>query len=313
MTGATLPTWRQYLELTKPRVVALLVFTALVGMFLAVPGLPPLHESVFGLFGIWLAASSAAAINHLIDQRIDKVMVRTAHRPLATGALRPVQVLVFALLLGIASMLVLALLVNPLTALLTFAGLIGYAVVYTGWLKRATPQNIVIGGVAGAVPPLLGWAAVTNMQGPWDWQYALLLVLIIFVWTPPHFWALAIFRREDYARALIPMLPVTHGVTYTRWQILFYTVLLLQVSILPVVFGMSGFFYLGGALVLGSVFLWYAWRLLDPPDEFFPMRVFNYSIVYLMALFAFLLVDHWAMPLLRPAASVGGIAFVPAG
>ena len=300
MTGATLPTWRQYLELTKPRVVALLVFTALVGMFLAVPGLPPLHESVFGLFGIWLAASSAAAINHLIDQRIDKVMVRTAQRPLATGALRPVQVLVFALLLGIASMLVLALLVNPLTALLTFAGLIGYAVVYTGWLKRATPQNIVIGGVAGAVPPLLGWAAVTNMQGPWDWQYALLLVLIIFVWTPPHFWALAIFRREDYARALIPMLPVTHGVTYTRWQILFYTVLLLQVSILPVVFGMSGFFYLGGALVLGSVFLWYAWRLLDPPDEFFAMRVFNYSIIYLMALFAFLLVDHW-LPLLLPA------------
>ena len=288
---------RDYWDLTKPKVVALIVFTALVGMFLAVPGLPPLHESVFGLFGIWLAASSAAAINHLIDQRIDKVMVRTAHRPLATGALRPVQVLVFALLLGIASMLVLALLVNPLTALLTFAGLIGYAVVYTGWLKRATPQNIVIGGVAGAVPPLLGWAAVTNMQGPWDWQYALLLVLIIFVWTPPHFWALAIFRREDYARALIPMLPVTHGVTYTRWQILFYTVLLLQVSLLPVIFGMSGLFYLGGALVLGSVFLWYAWRLLDPPDEFFAMRVFQYSVVYLMALFAFLLVDHW-LPLL---------------
>ena len=297
MNTAAIPIWRQYLELTKPRVVALLVFTALVGIFLAVPGLPPLQESVFGLLGIWLAASSAAAINHLIDQRIDKVMVRTAHRPLATGALRPVQVLVFALLLGIASMLVLALLVNPLTALLTFAGLIGYAVVYTGWLKRATPQNIVIGGVAGAVPPLLGWAAVTNMQGPWDWQYALLLVLIIFVWTPPHFWALAIFRREDYARALIPMLPVTHGVTYTRWQILFYTVLLLQVSLLPVIFGMSGLFYLGGALVLGSVFLWYAWRLLDPPDEFFAMRVFQYSVVYLMALFAFLLVDHW-LPLL---------------
>ncbi len=297
MTSRAIPAWRQYLELTKPRVVALLVFTALVGMFLAVPGLPPLRESVFGLLGIWLAASSAAAINHLIDQRIDKVMVRTAHRPLATGALRPGQVLAFALLLGMASMLVLVLLVNPLTAALTFAGLIGYAVVYTGFLKRATPQNIVIGGVAGAVPPLLGWAAVTNMQGPWDWQYALLLVLIIFVWTPPHFWALAIFRREDYARALIPMLPVTHGVTYTRWQILFYTVLLLQVSLLPVIFGMSGFFYLGGALVLGSVFLWYAWRLLDPPDEFFAMKVFHYSVVYLMALFAFLLVDHW-LPLL---------------
>ena len=310
MTGATLPTWRQYLELTKPRVVALLVFTALVGMFLAVPGLPPLHESVFGLFGIWLAASSAAAINHLIDQRIDKVMVRTAHRPLATGALRPVQVLVFALLLGIASMLVLALLVNPLTALLTFAGLIGYAVVYTGWLKRATPQNIVIGGVAGAVPPLLGWAAVTNMQGPWDWQYALLLVLIIFVWTPPHFWALAIFRRDDYARALIPMLPVTHGVSYTRWQILLYTVLLFVATLLPWVTGMSGVFYLGGAVVLGLVFIWYAWKLLDPPDEFFAMRVFNYSVVYLMALFAFLLIDHWLMPWLggEPALTLVPVA-----
>jgi protoheme IX farnesyltransferase len=224
-------------------------------------------------------------------------MVRTAHRPLATGALRPMQVLVFAVALGVASMVILVALVNTITALLTFASLIGYAVVYTGYLKRATPQNIVIGGVAGAAPPLLGWAAVTNMDGPWDWQHALLLVLIIFVWTPPHFWALAIFRREDYARALIPMLPVTHGVTYTRWQILFYTVLLLQVSLLPVIFAMSGFFYLGGALVLGSVFLWYAWRLLDPPDEFFAMRVFNYSIVYLMALFAFLLVDHW-LPLL---------------
>ena len=301
MTGATLPTWRQYLELTKPRVVALLVFTALVGMFLAVPALPPLRESVFGLLGIWLAASSAAAINHLIDQRIDKVMVRTAQRPLATGALRPVQVLVFALLLGIASMLVLVLLVNTVTAVLTFAGLIGYAVVYTGWLKRATPQNIVIGGVAGAVPPLLGWAAVTNMQGPWDWQYALLLVLIIFVWTPPHFWALAIFRREDYARALVPMLPVTHGVHYTRWQILLYTVLLVVASVLPWVAHMSGLFYLAGALVLGGAFLWYAWKLLDPPDEFFAMRTFKYSIVYLMALFGFLLLDHWLLPWLQPS------------
>ncbi len=295
----------QYWELTKPRVVALIVFTALVGMFLAVPGLPPWHEAVFGLLGIWLAAASAAAINHLIDQRIDKLMVRTANRPLATGALRPIQVLVFALALGTASMAILAGLVNLITAALTFASLIGYAVIYTGYLKRATPQNIVIGGVAGAAPPLLGWAAVTGMTGPWDWAHALLLVLIIFVWTPPHFWALAIFRRDDYARALIPMLPVTHGVTYTRWQILFYTVLLVEVTVLPVVFGMSGWFYLGGALVLGSVFLWYAWRLLDPPDELFAMRVFNYSVVYLMALFAFLLVDHWLMPLLQPAASIG--------
>ena len=289
--------FNQYWELTKPRVVALIVFTALVGMFLAVPGLPPLREGFFGLLGIWLAAASAAAINHLIDQRIDKLMARTANRPLATGALKPAQVLAFAVFLGAASMTILIALVNPLTAALTFASLIGYAIVYTGFLKRATPQNIVIGGIAGAAPPLLGWAAVTGMSGEWDWPYALLLVLIIFVWTPPHFWALAIFRREDYARALIPMLPVTHGVTYTRWQILFYTVLLLQVSLLPVIFGMSGLFYLGGALVLGSVFLWYAWRLLDPPDEFFAMRVFQYSVVYLMALFAFLLVDHW-LPLL---------------
>ena len=292
--------FNQYWELTKPRVVALIVFTALVGMFLAVPGLPPLREAVFGLLGIWLAAASAAAINHLIDQRIDKVMARTANRPLATGALQPVQVLVFAVLLGVASMAILVLLVNPLTAGLTFPSLIGYAVIYTGYLKRATPQNIVIGGIAGAAPPLLGWAAVTGMQNPWDWAHALLLVLIIFVWTPPHFWALAIFRREDYARALIPMLPVTHGVTYTRWQILLYTVLLVVVTVLPWAVGMSGVFYLGGALVLGAVFLWYAWKLLDPPDEFFAMRVFNYSIVYLMALFAFLLVDHWLLPLLQP-------------
>ncbi|AOH35616.1 heme o synthase [Luteimonas sp. JM171] len=288
----------QYWELTKPRVVALIVFTALVGMFLAVPGLPPLDLVVFGMLGIWLASASAAAINHLIDQRIDKVMVRTSQRPLATGTLRPMQVLVFAIILGVASMLVLVLLVNPLTAVLTFASLIGYAIVYTGYLKRATPQNIVIGGIAGAAPPALGWAAITGELDP----FALLLVLIIFVWTPPHFWALAIFRREDYARALIPMLPVTHGVTYTRWQILFYTVLLVVATVLPWATGMSGLFYLGGALVLGAVFLWYAWKMLDPPDEFFAMRTFNYSVVYLMALFAFLLLDHWLQPWLAPMA-----------
>ena len=291
----------QYWELTKPRVVALLVFTALVGMFLAVPGLPPLRESVFGLLGIWLAASSAAAINHLIDQRIDRIMARTAHRPLPSGTLRPVQVLLFAIALGVASMAVLVLLVNTLTAVLTFFALIGYAIIYTGFLKRATPQNIVIGGLAGAAPPALGWAAITGTLDP----HALLLVLIIFVWTPPHFWALAIFRREDYARALIPMLPVTHGVTYTRWQILFYTVLLLVATVLPWVTGMSGLFYLGGALVLGGVFLWYAWKLLDPPDELFAMRVFNYSVIYLMALFAFLLVDHWLQPWLAPSPLIG--------
>jgi protoheme IX farnesyltransferase len=268
----------RYFELTKPRVVALIVFTAVIGMFLAVPGLPPWRPVLFGSLGIWLAASSAAAINHLLDQRIDALMVRTAHRPLPTGGLNSRQVLVWQ--------------VNVLTAWLTFASLIGYAIVYTGYLKRATPQNIVIGGAAGAAPPVLGWAAISNTVDP----HALLLFLIIFIWTPPHFWALAIFRREDYARALIPMLPVIYGVTYTRWQILFYTILLFIVTLLPWITGMSGLFYLGGAVVLGAVFLYYAIRLMDPPDELFAMEVFKYSIWYLMALFAFLLIDHWIMP-----------------
>jgi heme o synthase len=291
---------KQYWSLTKPRVVALIVFTAVIGMFLAVPGLPPLRQSLLGTLGIWLAAASAAAINQLLDSRIDAQMARTSWRPLVSGTLTPRQALVFALVLGAIAMAVLALGVNGITALLTFASLIGYAVVYTVYLKRATPQNIVIGGLAGAAPPLLGWAAVTGMTHPGDWAYALLLVLIIFVWTPPHFWALAIFRREDYKRAMVPMLPVTHGVQYTRWQILFYTVLLLVVSVLPRLAGMSGNFYLGGALVLGAVFLWHAWKLMDPPDEFYAMRVFNFSIVYLMALFAFLLIDHWLLPWLQP-------------
>ena len=295
---------RQYLELTKPRVVALIVFTAVIGMFLAVPGLPPLRESIAGFIGIWLSAASAAAINHLIDQRIDRLMARTAHRPLATGALTPTQVLAFALTLGTLSMAILIALVNPLTAALTFASLIGYAVVYTAYLKRATPQNIVIGGAAGAAPPVLGWAAVTGHVHP----YALLLFLIIFIWTPPHFWALAIFRRDDYARAQVPMLPVTHGVAYTRWHVLFYTVLLVVITVLPYLTGMSGLFYLGGALVLGGAFLYYAIRLLDPPDPLYPMRVFNYSIVYLMALFAFLLVDHYLM---QAVARAAGLAFTP--
>ena len=298
----TLPV-RQYYELTKPRVVALIVFTAVIGMFLAVPGLPPWDRMLFGGLGIWLAAASAAAINHLIDQRIDALMVRTAHRPLPSGALNSRQVLVFALVLGALSMAILVAFVNPLTAGLTFASLIGYAVIYTGWLKRATPQNIVIGGVAGAAPPALGWAAITGELHP----HALLLVLIIFVWTPPHFWALAIYRREDYARAMIPMLPVTHGVEYTRWHVLFYTVLLVVVTVLPWLTGMSGLFYLGGALVLGAAFLWYAIRLMNPPNERFAMQVFNYSIVYLMALFAFLLADHWLMP----AKTLAAMQFAP--
>ncbi|WNL46725.1 heme o synthase [Dyella sp. BiH032] len=293
--------FNEYLELTKPRVVALLVFCAVIGMFLAVPGVPPWRALVFGTLGIWLASASAAAFNHLIDQRIDKLMARTAHRPLATGHLSPRQVLVFALALGVVSMLILVLLVNPLTALLTFGGLIGYAVIYTAYLKRATPQNIVIGGLAGAIPPVLGWTAVTGELH----AFALQLCLIIFVWTPPHFWALAIFRRDDYSRAQVPMLPVTHGVVYTRWHVLFYTVLLFLVTLLPALTGYSGLIYLGGAVVLGAGFLFYAIRLLNPPDEFFAMKVFNYSIVYLMALFAFLLADHWlADPLIQPQGMV---------
>ena len=305
------PRWAQYWAVTKPRIVALIVFTAIIGMLLAIrPGEAwPWSRLLAGSLGIWMAAASAAAINHLLDQRIDKLMARTADRPLATGALRPAQVLGFALLLGALSMAILVLWVNWICAVLTFGGLIGYAIIYTGFLKRATPQNIVIGGLAGAVPPLLGWAAVTGMQREWDWAHALLLVLIIFVWTPPHFWALAIFRREDYSRALVPMLPVTHGVTYTRWQILLYTILLVVVTVLPWAAHMSGVFYLAGALVLGGVFLWYAWKLLDPPDEFFAMRTFKYSIVYLMALFAFLLVDHWLMPLFEAAPA---LEFAPA-
>lgn len=283
----------EYYELTKPRIVALLVFCAVIGMFLAVPGpgllLPPWRALVLGTLGIWLASSSAAAFNQLIDRRIDKVMIRTVHRPLVTGKLNTRQAFAFAFGLGVAAMIVLAAWVNVLTAVLTFIGLIGYALIYTAFLKRASSQNIVIGGLAGAVPPILGWTAVTGALHP----YALQLCLIIFVWTPPHFWALAIFRREDYARAGIPMLPVTHGVVFTRWHILFYTILLFLVTLLPALTGMSGWIYLVGTVGLDLVFLWYAIRLLNPPDEFYAMRVFKYSIWYLMLLFACLLVDHW--------------------
>ena len=287
---------KAYWSLTKPRVVALIVFTALVGSLLAIDGLPTAAEArqgLLGFIGIWLAASSAAAINQILDQRLDAKMARTSWRPLVVGGVTTRQALIFALLLAAASMLLLVLCVNVMTAVLTFLSLIGYAVVYTVYLKRATPQNIVIGGLAGAAPPLLGWSAITGMANEWDWEHALLLVLIIFVWTPPHFWALAIFRREDYAKAMVPMLPVTHGVTYTRWQILFYTVLLFVVSLLPWVAGMSGTLYLIGAALLGAGFLYYAWRLLNPPDELYSMRVFGYSITYLILLFAFLLIDHW--------------------
>jgi protoheme IX farnesyltransferase len=288
------PVWRRYLELTKPRVVALITFTAIVGTLLASPGLPPLDALVWGNLGIALAAACAATINHVLDRRIDELMARTRARPLPTGELTERNALVFAAVLGVSSMAILAFLVNLLTALLTFLSLIGYAVVYTLWLKRATSQNIVIGGAAGAAPPVLGWAAVTNSVDP----NALLLFLIIFIWTPPHFWALAIARRDEYARAGIPMLPVTHGLAYTRLQVLLYTVLLVLVTFMPYLTHMSGLLYLAAALVLNAGFLYYALALKITARVELPMRVFRFSITYLMWLFAALLVDHY-LPALR--------------
>ncbi|HEY5774740.1 MAG TPA: heme o synthase [Xanthomonadales bacterium] len=282
-------TFYQYLELCKPRVVVLIVFTAVVGMFLAVPGWPPLISLLAGTIGIGLAASSAAAINHLLDHRIDAKMARTKRRPLASGKLTERNVLSFAMTLGVLSMVILVLWVNTLTAALTFLSLIGYAIVYTVWLKRATPQNIVIGGAAGAAPPVLGWTAVTGSLDP----QALLLFLIIFVWTPPHFWALAIYRKDEYALVDIPMLPVTHGTAFTRLQILLYTVLLVIVTTLPFLTRMSGVVYLAGVSVLNLGFLWYALRMMVSKDILLPMYTFAFSITYLMVLFMFLLVDHY--------------------
>jgi protoheme IX farnesyltransferase len=284
-----------YLGLCKLKVVALIVFTAMVGMFLATspPGMVPWDVLLFGNLGIGMAASAAAAINHVLDAREDAKMARTNDRPLPQGEISPRQAMTFAILLGALSMVVLVVLVNPLTAMLTFFSLVGYAVVYTMYLKRATPQNIVIGGAAGAAPPVLGWAAVTNTIDP----HALLLFLIIFIWTPPHFWALAIHRREEYAKVDIPMLPVTHGVPFTRLQILLYTIMLLVVSVLPFATHMSGPFYLVGALLLGGGFLYYAMLLMKGNDESIAMKTFGYSIWYLMAIFAVLLVDHY-LPLL---------------
>jgi len=293
--------WRDYLELTKPRVVALIVLTAIVGTLLATPGLPPLDALVFGNLGIALAAGSAATINHVLDRRIDARMARTRGRPLPTGMLGYRQALAFAGVLALASMLVLVLLVNTLTAVLTFASLIGYAVVYTVWLKRATPQNIVIGGAAGAAPPVLGWAAVTHTIDP----HALLLFLIIFAWTPPHFWALAIARRHDYAKVDIPMLPVTHGVEFTRLHVLLYTVILAVVTLLPFLTGMSGLIYLAAALVLNGRFLMHAVILKLTRRDDLPMRVFRFSISYLMWLFLALLVDHY-LPTTQLAAGLSG-------
>ncbi len=288
-------TWRDYYTLTKPRVVQLLVFTAIIGMFLATPGMVPWDVLVFGSLGIGLAASSGAAVNHVLDQRFDAAMARTRNRPLPSGRVNERDAMAFALALGLAGIALLALLVNPLTAVLTFVALIGYAVVYTVWLKHATPQNIVIGGAAGAAPPVLGWAAVQNdVPG-----YALLLFLIIFTWTPPHFWALAIARKSDYEKAEIPMLPVTHGEAVTKSFVFYYTILLIVVSVLPWLTGMSGVLYLFAALALGAGFLWYAIELRGSDDNRVAMRTFHYSISYLVALFSFLLLDHY-LPALWP-------------
>ena len=281
--------WQDYLTLCKPKVVSLIVFTAVVGMFLATPSMVPWDVLIYGTIGIGLAASSAATINHVIDYRIDSIMARTMRRPLPEGRISVVNAIIFAWFLGTISMGILVFLVNTLTAGLTALSLIGYGFIYSMFLKRATPQNIVIGGAAGAAPPVLGWTAVTGTLDP----NSLLLFLIIFVWTPPHFWALAIYRRDDYAAADIPMLPVTHGVEFTRLQILLYTILLFIVTLLPYLVGMSGLFYLGGAVLLGAGFLYYAILMRFNHDDRLAMRTFSYSIIYLMLLFAFLLIDHY--------------------
>ncbi len=288
-----LNTFHQYLNLCKPRVVTLIVFTAIVGMFLAVPGWPPANALLAGTLGIALAASSAAAINHLLDRRIDARMSRTKNRPLPSGKLRSSNVLIFAIIQGVLAMAILIAWTNPLTALLTLLSLIGYAIIYTAWLKRATPQNIVIGGAAGAASPVLGWTAVTGSLDP----HALLLFLIIFIWTPPHFWALAIYRKDEYTVVNIPMLPVTHGSAFTRLQILYYTILLIIVTTLPYLVGMSGLIYMAGVSVLNAGFLWYALRMLKSKDVLLPMHTFAFSITYLMVLFIFLLIDHYLITL----------------
>ncbi len=287
--------WRDYYSLTKPRVVQLLVFTAIVGMFLATPTMVPWDVLLLGSVGIGLTAACGAAVNHVVDRRFDAKMARTRNRPLPTGRVSERDALTFALVLGVVGLSMLVVLINVLTAVLTFLSLIGYAVVYTVYLKRATPQNIVIGGAAGAAPPVLGWAAVQNdVNG-----YALLLFLIIFTWTPPHFWALAIARKSDYEKAQIPMLPVTHGEQLTKSFIVYYTILLMIVTLLPYLTGMSGALYLLAAALLGMGFLYYVLRLKFAPKSDTAMKTFGYSIHYLMALFSFLLIDHY-LPIFWP-------------
>ncbi len=281
--------WRDYLELTKPNVVALMILTTVIGMFLSVPGMVPVDVLILGNLGIAFCAGAAAVVNHVVVPQIDTKMARTFNRPVAKGRVQPLQALLFATVIGVAGMAILLVFINALTAWLTLASLVGYAVVYTLYLKRATPQNIVIGGLAGAVPPLLGWTAVTGeIHG-----HALLLVLIIFAWTPPHFWALAVHRKEEYAMADIPMLPVTHGEKYTKLHILLYTLIMIIITVLPFVTGMSGWLYLLGALVLGAGFLYWAIVMMIGKNPEAGLDTFKYSIIYLMALFVIMLLDHY--------------------
>ena len=293
-TAPLTPLWQDYLELTKPRVVALMIVTALIGMCMAVPGWVPWQPLVLGNLGIALCAGAAAAINHIVDERIDQQMARTQARPVATGRITQRDAILFAAALALLGVWVLVVWVNVLTAVLTVASLIGYAFIYTMFLKRATPQNIVIGGLAGAAPPLLGWTAVTGEIH----AHALLLVLIIFAWTPPHFWALAIHRREEYASVGIPMLPVTHGVGFTALHILLYTILMFLITLMPFATHMSGAIYLVGAVVLGVIFLYWSIEIMRGQNVNAPMKTFKYSITYLLVLFIIMLVDHWLLGLL---------------
>jgi len=282
-------TWRQYFQLCKPKVVFLLLITAVVGMHLATPGWVPLHILVFGTLGIGLAASSAAVVNHIVDEKIDTLMMRTQGRPIPQGKIDPYKAILFAAVIGGLSMVILLLVVNTLTAILTLAGLVGYAFIYTMYLKHATPQNIVIGGLSGALPPLLGWTAVTNTVD----REAILLVLIIFTWTPAHFWALAIDRVEEYKKAKVPMLPVTHGIEFTKSSVIFYTLALFAVTLIPYFIGMSGLIYLFCAFALGAWFIYYAVKLKYKPSKNTAIKTFFVSIHYLFYLFAALLIDHY--------------------
>ncbi len=287
--------WSEYLDCCKLKVVALIMFTALVGMLLSVEGMVPTIKAFWGLIGIGLAAAAGAALNHVIDEEIDQRMERTKYRPVAQGQLKPANVVIFAIAMAACSALVLYVFVNTLTMLLTMASMIGYAVIYTMFLKRNTPQNIVIGGAAGAAPPVLGWTAITGELH----SEALLLFLIIFVWTPPHFWALAIKRHKEYAKAKVPMLPVTHGIAFTKLHVVLYTVLLFIVTLMPFLVFMSGTIYLAGAISLGVGFVYYAWKLYSTEGDEFAMKTFGYSIFYLTALFAFFLADHYLRIFIR--------------